>query len=309
MDRVCAIVVTYNAIKWIERCLQSLESSSIQVDYVIVDNDSKDETVDFIERNFSPIKVFRSSRNLGFGKANNVGLKWAYAAGYDYFFLVNQDVYVDPEAAGDLVRLLSNQHVFGVLSPLHLEGSGKELDYLFSNYIKRDKELSEDLASRKFGKKTYPVSFVNAACWMISKDTLRKVGIFHPLFFHYGEDDNYVQRLHSEGLQIGVVPEVSIRHDRNQEKESNLKSSHQTRLQRKILLMLLSPGYHLSFAASYRDTIKLTKGHFQFVKKKFMPWHYLLLTKLFIVFYVRIRTSSRADLLSVESRKTSELID
>ena len=56
--------------------------------------------------------------------------------------------------------------------------------------------------------------FVNAAAWLVTADCLRKAGGFDPIFFHYGEDDNYAQRVIHWGFGIGVLTCATIRHDR-----------------------------------------------------------------------------------------------
>jgi GT2 family glycosyltransferase len=60
----------------------------------------------------------------------------------------------------------------------------------------------------------YEVPFVNAAGWLLSKKCLETVGGFDPVFFHYGEDDNYCQRVLFHGLKIGVTPQTFLKHDR-----------------------------------------------------------------------------------------------
>ena len=56
--------------------------------------------------------------------------------------------------------------------------------------------------------------FINAAFWFIPVRTLKRLGGFSPLFYHYGEDKDYVNRLHRHGLKVGYVPEAYGNHDR-----------------------------------------------------------------------------------------------
>jgi len=58
------------------------------------------------------------------------------------------------------------------------------------------------------------VPFVNAVAWLISRECLETIGGFDPLFFHYGEDDNYSQRVIYHGFKIGVLLKVFVIHDR-----------------------------------------------------------------------------------------------
>jgi len=62
-------------------------------------------------------------------------------------------------------------------------------------------------------KDIYTVDFVNAAAWLLPCTILKIVGGFDPIFFHYGEDDNYMQRVIYHGFKIGVCAKVTVCHD------------------------------------------------------------------------------------------------
>jgi len=62
----------------------------------------------------------------------------------------------------------------------------------------------------------YEFPFVNAAAWLVTAEALQKIGGFDPIFIHYGEDDNFCQRIRFHGLKVGVVPDAKVRHDRPQ---------------------------------------------------------------------------------------------
>ena len=103
---------------------------------------------------------------------------------------------------------------YGIISPLHLNGAGDTLDRGFlSILVRNDCRLVPDgIIGRRLD--LYPIPFVNAAAWLISRECLMKVGGFDPLFFHYGEDDNFCQRVIYHGFRIGVCPLGFVRHDR-----------------------------------------------------------------------------------------------
>ena len=74
--RVVVVVVTFNGEKWIDRCLDSLLSSTLTPHAIVVDNASSDSTVERIG-SYPGVELIRSEVNLGFGKANNLGLNRA----------------------------------------------------------------------------------------------------------------------------------------------------------------------------------------------------------------------------------------
>jgi len=208
------IIATYNGVKWIEQCLQSIDYSKYNV--IVVDNNSSDDTVDFIKDNFPKTIVLEQNKNLGFGKANNLGMSYALKNGADYVFLLNQDAYLYPDTITNLIEVYKTHPEYGIISPIHLNGDGTTLDRNFAYYVGHDKNKYFYLhAINNNLNPIYEVPFVNAAAWLLPKQTLLTVGGFDPIFFHYGEDDNYCQRLLYHGLKVGVVPSVFVKHDRS----------------------------------------------------------------------------------------------
>ena len=88
--RVLTVIVSYNFEPWIERCLSSIRDSDYPSDLVVIDNASTDRTVSIIAERYRWIRLVRSRKNLGFGQANNIGMRMALEENYDYVFLVNR---------------------------------------------------------------------------------------------------------------------------------------------------------------------------------------------------------------------------
>jgi GT2 family glycosyltransferase len=143
-------------------------------------------------------------------------MSYALKQGADYVFLLNQDAYLEKETIEKLIEVHKKNQNFGILSPIHLNGKGDRLDQNFSHYVNynANPDFYSDFILKKTLPDVYEVPFVNAAGWLISKNCLETVGGFDPVFFHYGEDDNYCQRVLFHGLKIGIVPQVYLKHDR-----------------------------------------------------------------------------------------------
>ncbi|HLF51220.1 glycosyltransferase family 2 protein [Flavobacterium sp.] len=208
------VIVTYNPKKWINECFRSLQNSTIPLKTIVVDNCSTDGSQVIIKECFPEVDFIASGKNLGFGKANNIGIKKAYDAGADYVFLLNQDAWIEEKTLEKLIEVTKLNPQYGIISPIHLNGAGTKLDKNFSNYIKQNDDLFFDALQHKFLKSIYEVPFINAAAWMLPRKTLENIGGFDPIFHHYAEDENYCQRVLFHGLKIGVVPEAYIFHDR-----------------------------------------------------------------------------------------------
>lgn len=205
------VIVTYNALPWIDACLESVRDYPV----VVVDNLSTDATITHLKTHYPKVTVLPQATNLGFGQGNNVGIRYALAQGAASVFLLNQDAYMHPGSLPLLLEEHQKNPEFGILSPVHLNGTGTALDFNFSKYMQASTEPSF-YSDAVLGQSVslYTVPFVNAAAWLISRACLERVGGFDPLFFHYGEDDNYCQRVLYHGFQIGVVREAYVRHDR-----------------------------------------------------------------------------------------------
>jgi GT2 family glycosyltransferase len=216
LKTVTTIIVTYNGLKWIDGCLKSVKDSIYPSHIHVIDNGSTDGTIAFIRDHYPEVQLTVSSRNLGFGQANNIGMKQALDEGADYVFLLNQDAFVEPETVGALINAHAADASLGIISPLHLNGKGNGMDANFLEYFLRSavREWTEALLLDKDRPSMVRTDFVNAAAWLITADCLQRTGGFDPIFFHYGEDDNYAQRVRYWGLDIGVFTGARIRHDR-----------------------------------------------------------------------------------------------
>jgi GT2 family glycosyltransferase len=187
--------------------MNSLIHSSHPLHVVVIDNGSTDGTPGHIKKKFPSIQCIESGKNLGFGQANNIGFNIGMAKGADYFFLLNQDAWIEKNTVDKLVQLQAENPGLGIVSPMHYDGEGKDLDRYFSEYLKKSGNRQDQLIVS---------NFVNAAAWLITKACLQKTGGFDPVFFHYGEDQNFAQRALYWGFRIGVHPTAKIYHDRAQ---------------------------------------------------------------------------------------------
>jgi GT2 family glycosyltransferase len=209
---IYAIVVTYNGAKWVDKCFGSLVNSSIPLKILAIDNASSDGTPKLIRKQFPVVEIIETGSNLGFGKANNIGLKRVLGENADYTFLLNQDAWVEPDTIAKLVEVQQKHPEFGILSPLPYDGEGKELDRQFKLYYSKPHTIGNICFNKE--NKVYEVPFINAAGWLTTYNTIKKVGLFYDLFFHRGEDVDYVNRCHFYNEKIGFHVGSKYYHDR-----------------------------------------------------------------------------------------------
>lgn len=219
-DKVFVIIVTYNAEKWIDKCLGSLRESLMPVNVIVIDNQSSDNTVSRIQSGYPEVNLIESANNLGFGKANNLGITRAFDSGADYVFLLNQDAWILPETLKVLIAVHKRNPKYFILSPVHIAGNGGHLDSSFSTYLSpyHCKDLISDyILKRDLVKDVYSTNFVNAAFWLLSRKCISTTGIFDPIFPHYGEDNDFIHRVMYHGGEIGICTGAYGYHDRPQD--------------------------------------------------------------------------------------------
>jgi len=225
--KILVIIVSYNAMKWAERCYNSLRNSSASCDVITIDNGSTDGTQDFIRKNYPEVILVENKENMGFGKANNIGLQKALDDKYDYAYLLNQDAWVLPTTFEALIKVSEVHPEYGILSPMQMRADEIHFEDKFGNFVLPYYQtfaphLLEDLYFNRH-EDVYETSFVMAAHWLISAKCLSTVGGFSPTFPHYGEDVNYIHRTNYWKMKIGIVPLAKAIHDRNDSKWSKEK--------------------------------------------------------------------------------------
>lgn len=247
--KIYAIVVVYNGLykNWIKKCFDSLLQSSIPINIIAVDNVSTDGSIKYIKDNYPSVYLIENKKNLGFGKANNIGIQEAIKKNAEYFFLLNQDAWVEDTTIEVLIKNSIENPEYGILSPLHLNGDGSLIDEGFFECINpyKSRILYSSLCIKNITKsKIFDFDFIPAACWLLPRKTIDLVGGFSPTFYHYAEDDNYVHRLHFHCFKVGLVPYVVIYHDREKRKPNLVFDDALIKYKRKVIIDISNPLLH-----------------------------------------------------------------
>lgn len=214
--KIFVIIVAYKGHQWYERCFTSLRNSAYPVQTIVIDNASNDGTIEYIRENFSEIHLIESKENLGFGRANNMGMRYALDNGADYVFLLNQDAWVEPNTIGELVRIAEKYPEYGILGPVQVNKERtRVLNGVIQFLINPDNVNHQLFSDLMLGtvEEVYPVAEINAAAWLLPRNTLETVGGFDPIFLHYGEDWNYLSRVLYHNMKVGLIPHLQIVHD------------------------------------------------------------------------------------------------
>lgn len=234
MIRIFTVIVTYNAMQsnWIDKCLRSLQNSTIASTAIVVDNGSTDGTCEYVPNTFPDAVWLPQNKNLGFGQANNIGIRYALKNNADYILLLNQDATISNDTIELMIKASDEE---SLLSPIHLNGDGSKLDFMFRNRMRhiQDSFFDDVIITKQTGKQ-YIMPDFPAACWLMPRAIIERIGGFNPLFFHYGEDDNYHNRLLFHKIKTTIVPQALMFHDRQE--HGNIKAYNNKRCRRMILV-------------------------------------------------------------------------
>jgi len=223
---VSALIVSYNVKDLLLDCLQAFFSSSDDpVEAVVVDNASRDGSSDAVAERFPDVKLVRQARNVGYGKANNIGLQECEGR---FILLLNPDVTVGEGSVGRLADFLLVRPDVGAVGPRLLRPDGTP-DLAArrgfptpSTAFYRLSGLSKAFPkSRRFNRynmgflpdsEVHEIDAGTGACLMLRRAAVDRVGFFDPDYFMYGEDLDLCFRLRLGGWKIYYAPTATAVH-------------------------------------------------------------------------------------------------
>jgi GT2 family glycosyltransferase len=235
MAKVAIQIVTWNSQRYIGQCLQSVLDQSFE-DYsvMVIDNDSSDNTVSFIRAEYPTVPIFRNSRNLGFAKAHNQGIKLAQA---EYVLVLNPDIVLPKNFLQIFIDQADNRPEAGSFCPKLLklksqaidendQGGWRELvptniiDAAGLTFSKTRQALNRGEGEEDTGQydEQEPIFGSSGACVLYRKSILEKVKIkdeyFDEDFFAYKEDVDLSWRLQLNGYSCWYIPTAVAYHHR-----------------------------------------------------------------------------------------------
>ncbi len=220
------VIVSWNAQAYVRECLESLCIPERQAftEIIVVDNASSDATSRMVKEQFPAVKLIQNEANLGFAKANNLGLSLCKGR---YVCLVNSDVRVLAGCVEKMLEYMERNPSVGLLGPamvgadfqvrrscMKLPTLWNSLCYalaldslfksfaMFSSFLMRD--FRHDLTS--------DVEVLNGWFWMVRRQALDQVGGLDERFFMYGEDVDWCKRFADAGWRIVFFPEAKAIH-------------------------------------------------------------------------------------------------
>jgi GT2 family glycosyltransferase len=220
MPDVSVVVVTYNALPWIERSLRSVEGAS---ELIVVDHGSTDGTLELVRERFPRARVIEQE-NRGFGGGNNVGMR---AASGDYVLLLNPDAWFLGDGFDRLVAFAETRPEAGIVGPklLHPDGSLQRsvrgfptpwriaTEFFFLRKLApRSRLLNAFHGGPADHESVYDADWIGGACLLVRREALDAVGGFDEDFFLFSEEVDWCYRFRRQGWRVLFYPGAEVVH-------------------------------------------------------------------------------------------------
>ena len=219
--KLSVIIVNYNVKFYLEQCLLSVfkATKDIDTEVFVVDNHSRDGSVDYLTDRFPSVNIISSNHNLGFARANNIAIRQCSG---DYVLLLNPDTIVGENALDEVVAFMDAHPKAGGVGVCMLKVDGtpamesrRGFPTPLTAFYKMSGLCARFPKSRRFGhyymgylpwNSAEKIEVISGAFCMVRHEALDKIGLLDEDFFMYGEDIDLSYRLLKGGYENWYVP-------------------------------------------------------------------------------------------------------
>lgn len=209
------VLVNYNGHDLTIKTIESIFASGYpNVEIIVVDNKSIDDSIDLIEKKYPRLKIIKNNENLGFGEANNQGINYLInQANCEYILLLNNDVEIDKNL---IYELLKKASISVVTVPKIMYFDTPNIIWYGGGYINfetgsvKQRGINEN-DSHKYDFEEY-VTFASGCCLLIHSEILKKIGGFDESYFMYYEDTDLCMKFIHNNIKIKYCPKAKLWH-------------------------------------------------------------------------------------------------
>lgn len=218
--KILAIIVNWNKKEYLKNLLESLERlEGTPFDIVVVDNASSDGSPGFVRENFPHVHVHETGDNLGGTGGFNAGMCYGltHEKGYEYFWLLDNDVKVHAGALDALFRVMQSDPMIAIAGSTILDmedesnvlEAGARIDW---RTLGLDHNASGPRSRIRPGQ-TFECDYV-AACSLLARvRAIEQVGIWDPVYFLYFDDVDWGIRMKQAGWRVVATSDSLIEHE------------------------------------------------------------------------------------------------
>ena len=222
--RLSIIIVNFETPDYTLECIRSVFKNppSCPFEVILIDNGSNDGSLELIRTETPDVIRIGTGQNLGFAKANNLGIRHARG---EFVLLLNSDTKILDNSIDRLFRYLEERPHVGAVGPRQLDGEGKlQLSWgqfptlvseTFRKFLHYRLSLN-DLRVRDYLEEKYSAStrvdWVSGSCFLARKKALEEAGLFDGYFFMYFEDIDLCQRIRNGGWEIHYHSDPTLIH-------------------------------------------------------------------------------------------------
>lgn len=209
MENVTVILVNYNGKKYLKNCIESIKEQSYEnLSILIVDNASRDESVQYLQSSYPEIEVIACEENYGFAKGNNIGIEYAIEQGADYVLLLNVDTVIQPDLVEKLVAkadasTITVPKIYMDKRLMKVWYAGGEIDYVQGRSYHCNRAADTEIKN---------IDFACGCCVLIHRDIIKKVGLFDENYYLYFEDTDISMRWIQNKITIKYIPDAKMWH-------------------------------------------------------------------------------------------------
>lgn len=224
MDKlIYAIVLNWNNYADTRECIESIRMSSYSItQIVLVDNASNDGSIEQLQGDYAEdtaLHIIRNEANYGFARGVNVGIRYAFACGADFVFLLNSDAIIDRRCIQVLASSLEANAMVGIAGPRifyhahpdRIWQGGGYLSLIKTGVVNPEKNRLRPPSAEQI-EEIKEVGFLTACAMLIKSQVVEKVGLFDEDFFFYGEDVDFCIRVTRAGFKLLYVPQAKSWH-------------------------------------------------------------------------------------------------
>ena len=211
---VSVIISVYEQLQYTKRCLAQLEETlagKLDYEVIIVDDASKDGTVDFLKGLGERYRVFFNDRNLGFAKNNNRGAREARG---EFLCFLNNDIFVQGDWLTPMLRVFEEKEKVGMVGNVQKLAGSRRYDHMGIVFSPQGKpcHYGQGFLHRPFKGEVKKWSGVTAACCVASKERFVEFDGFDEIFLNGCEDVDLCLRMSEAGLNHYVVHDSVVEH-------------------------------------------------------------------------------------------------